>query len=273
MNRPLIKSRWQLPMLGVALLACAALTPLWAAPIPATREGGDLAASPLLDPPEPPSLLDAPRPAGSTGSEALEALRMGRWTQACRTATEVLARHVPDVEALGIFGLCAAVTRDRDAANTARTRLAEAERTPYFGPLTQGVLLLGERQPEKAQAAWRPVLQARRNDPLALYFEGEALHARRQTPKALAAFRGVLNTWPEFTPAMTAIARLNSGPKATPQDLKEALSLAERATEIEPTNRGYWRLLADLCRRTGQVGRADAIALQHLRQLTLPALR
>ncbi len=273
MTRPLIAPRRWLPGLGITLLACATLTPAWAAPTPVTREGGGLAASPLLDSSEMPSMLDPALAAGGTGSEALEALRKGRWTQACGIATQVLAQRVPDVEALGVFGLCSAVRRDRDAAKTALARLAEAESTPYFGPLTQGVLLLGERQPEKAQAAWRPVLQARPGDPLALYFEGEALHARRQAPQALAAFRGVLKAWPEFTPAMTAIARLSSGPKATPQELQEALKLAERATQIEPAHRGYWALLADLCRRTGQEGRAEAITLQYLRTPKLPAMR
>ena len=98
-------------------------------------------------------------------------------------------------------------------------------------------------------------------------------HTRQRGHNGPPAFSGALKAWPDFAPALTALARLGSGPKASPQDLHSALSLAERATQIEPSNRGYWALLADLCRRTGQVGRADAIALQYLRQPKLPALR
>lgn len=203
----------------------------------------------------------------------MQSLSQGRWASACATASSVLARQVPDVEALGVFALCAALTGDRAAAATAQARLKEAEPSPYFGPLTHGVLQLLDKQPQKAQVSWRPLLQARGDDPLVLYFEGEALHARQQPDQAVAAFQRVLKAWPDFTPALTALARLSAGPKASAQALQAALSMAERATQIEPTNRGHWRLLADLCRRTGQVGRADAIALQYLRPPSLPALR
>ena len=74
---------------------------------------------------------------------------------ACVTATRVLAHKVPDVEALGVFALCSAVTGDRRATESALTRLKEAETSPYFGPLAQGVLHLRDKQPEKAQASWR----------------------------------------------------------------------------------------------------------------------
>ncbi len=63
---------------------------------------------------------------------------------------------------------------------------------------------------------------------------------------------------------MTAAARLISKPNASRDELKVALEMTERATVIEPQNLGYWRLLANLCNRTGQQERANAIALQWL---------
>ena len=56
-------------------------------------------------------------------------------------------------------------------------------------------------------------------------------------------------------------ARITSNQQASKNDLKAALSMAERATQIEPMNLNYWRLLADLCRRNGQEARAEAITL------------
>jgi predicted Zn-dependent protease len=257
-----------------ALVAGALAHPTaWSAPVPLARDTTGAPASPLLEPPDPAGPVPSSPGTGTTGHDAMQSLSQGRWATACNTATSVLARRVPDVQALGVFALCSAVTGDRDAAAAAQARLKEAEPSPYFGPLTQGVLQLQDRQPERAQASWRPLLQARGDDPLVLYFEGEALHARKQPVQAVTAFRGTLKAWPDFTPALTALARLSSGPKASAQELQSALAMAERATQIEPSNRAYWRLLADLCRRTGQVGRADALALQHLRQPSLPALR
>lgn len=256
-------------LLAVAL---AALAPsCWAAPTPQPRPDADLFASPLLDPSGPGLVPHAGAVDGLSGRDALHLLSQGQWNGACGVATGVLARQVADVDALGIFALCSAVRGDRQAATDSAARLRQVEPAPYFGPLTQGVLLLLDKQPAQAQAAWRPVLQTRPDDPLALYFEGEALHARKQSAQAVAAFRGSLRSWPDFAPALTATARLTSGPEATPQDLQAAVALAERATLIDQANRGYWRLLADLYRRTGQDGRADAITLQYLRAPSLPS--
>ena len=271
MKTTLSSRSWLPAVLSAGAFACAAAA--WAAPTTSAPGQPAAPASPLLERADRSPTDPTPIQPGATGQDALQSLSRGHWTSACAIATRVLALKVPDVEALGVFALCSAVTGDRSAAASAQARLKEAESSPYFGPLTQGVLQLLDKQPEKAQASWRALLQARGNDPLLLYFEGEALHARKQPAQAVAAFGGSLKTWPDFAPALTALARLGSGPKASPPDLQSALSLAERATQIEPSNRGYWALLADLCRRTGQVGRADAIALQYLRQPKLPALR
>jgi tetratricopeptide (TPR) repeat protein len=259
-----------LAALFAGTLACTAA---WSTSITSTPDEPGAPASPLLESMNR-SWAVQPLPSqGATGHDAMQSLSQGRWASACATATNVLARRVADVEALGVFAVCSAITGDRDAAATAQARLKEAEPLPYFGPLTQGVLQLLDKQPEKAQASWWPLLQVRSDDPLVLYFEGEALHARQQSDQAVTAFRRVLEAWPDFAPALTAVARLSAGPKASAKALQTALSLAERATKIEPTNHGYWRLLAQLCRRTGQVGRANAIALQYLRPPSLPALR
>jgi tetratricopeptide (TPR) repeat protein len=260
-------------LLAALVAGALACTAAGSTPITLTPDEPDAPASPLLESRDRSGAVQALPGQGATGHDAMQALSQGRWASACATATHVLAHKVPDVEALGIFALCSAVSGDRNAAAAAQARLKQAEPSPYYGLLTQGVLHLQDKQPEKAQGSWRALLQARGNDPLLLYFEGEALHARKQPAQAVTAFGGALKAWPDFAPALTALARLGSGPKASPQDLHSALSLAERATQIEPSNRGYWALLADLCRRTGQVGRADAIALQYLRQPKLPALR
>jgi predicted Zn-dependent protease len=177
---------------------------------------------------------------------------------------------VPDVEALGVFGLCSAVTRDRQAADTALARLRGVENPGYFSLLTQGVLHLQDRAPEKAQAQFRAVLQTHPDDPLAWYFDGEALHARQQTGAAIQAFQATLKQWPDYTPALIAASRLMAGPKASVEDLKTAMAMAERATALEPMHAGYWHLLADLYRRTGQEARANGIELQYVR--TYPPL-
>jgi predicted Zn-dependent protease len=202
---------------------------------------------------------------GDSGRTALQALSRGRWARACGVATAVLARKAPDVEALGIFGLCSAVTQDRQAADAALARLRGLENPAYFSLLTQGVLHLQDRAPEKAQTQFRAVLQTHPDDPLALYFDGEALHARQQTGAAIQAFQATLKQWADYTPALIAASRLVAGPNASTKELSAATAMAERATALEPMNAGYWRWLSDLYRRTGQMDRANGIELQYVR--------
>lgn len=201
---------------------------------------------------------------GASGGMALNAISRGRWSNACSIATNVLARKVADVDALGVFALCAAIRNDAAAASSAIERLREAEPSAYYGLLTQGILELKAGSPERAEAAYKTVLRSRTADPLALYFSGEALHARRQDAEAIGTFRAVLKIWPDHAPALTAVARLLAAPNASKESLNEALVLTERATTIDPTNQAHWRLLAELCDRTGQQSRANAIALQWL---------
>jgi len=199
-----------------------------------------------------------------SGLKAMIAVSRGRWTNACNIATGALSRQVPDIDALGVFALCAAVRNDREAASSALTRLHEVESVPYFALLTQGILLLRDRLPDKAEAIFTAVMQSHPGDPLGLYFSGEALHARHRDTEAISTFKAVLKSWPEHTPAMMAAARLMATPKASKEALNSALALTERAMSLDPSNLDAWRLLATLCDRTGQKERANAIALQWL---------
>jgi tetratricopeptide (TPR) repeat protein len=246
---------------GLALLACVSST---AAPV-ATQREVDLDNSSLLELNAPSSNPSDLAGLGSaSGATALQAISRGRWTQACNITTSVLARNEADVEALGIFAMCGAIRNDTVAANSAIKRLGEAEPNPYYRLLAQGILQLKQAAPGEAASTFNSVLGPRPGDPLALFFSGEALHAQHKDAAAVAAFKAVLKTWPDHTPALAAAARLLVTPNASKEDLKAALAMAERATSIAPTNTAYWRLLADLCKRTGQADRANAIALQYL---------
>jgi len=201
----------------------------------------------------------------ATGVMALNAIRGGRWSLACSMATRILATQVADVDALGVFALCAALGDDRAAVSISLTRLAEVEAKPgYYGFLTKGIVALREPAPDKAEVAFKTALQARPGEPLALFFRGEALHAQHKDAEAIATFQAVSRAWPDHSPALSAAARLMAAPKASQETLNEALALSERAVRIDPSNTAYWRLLADLYRRTGQTDRANAIAVQWL---------
>jgi tetratricopeptide (TPR) repeat protein len=216
-------------------------------------------------------------PSGSTGPantplvpvDSLElnsAMRRGLWTRACGIATTLLARQEQNTDAVEVFALCRALQNDHESARTALQRLREAEPSeyPFYNSLTQGVLHLKAASSEQADLAFKSALQARPNDPLALYFRGELFHLRDKEVDAIASFKAVLAQWPDYVPALVAAARLIASPKASNEDLRSALAMAERATAIDPTNQANWRLVVDLCERTGQQDRANAIKLQWL---------
>lgn len=259
-------------VLTVTAVAAMTVAAACAAPVPQATQATESAGNALSAGnglPRPQTIDVARAPTDSSGHRALEALSNGRWHLACGVAADVLAHKVPDTDALGVFGICSALGNERQAANTAIARLRDAEgAASYYGRLTQGVLDLIDKSPEKAQTQFRAVIQMRPNDPLAHYFDGEALHARQQSVAAIAAFERALKAWPNMTPALTAVAKVLSGPKATTEELAAAAKMTERAASLEPMNTSHWRLLADLSRRMGQHGRANAIELQHLRNWT-----
>lgn len=192
-------------------------------------------------------------------------LAKGQWTSACARATHVLAKQQASVVALGIFSMCAAIRNDTKAVNTALKRLKEAESPPhYFKQLTEGILLLRGKTPDKAGAVFKNVLQQRANDPLAFYFAGEASHAQGKNADAITYFKSSLKAWPDHAPAHSALARLTASGNASKSALQSAIASTEQATKIDPANRGYWKQLADLCERAGETGRANAIRLQWL---------
>jgi predicted Zn-dependent protease len=160
--------------------------------------------------------------------------------------------------------MCVALRNDQTATATTLKRLREAEPAPYYSSLTVGIQQLRNGAPDRAESTFSEVVQARQGDPLALYFTGEAQHQLKRNNQAIASFKAVLKRWPEYTPALGAAARLLASPDATAQDLKEAVSMTERATAIEPMNRDYWMQLAELYERTGQRDRAAAVKLQWL---------
>jgi tetratricopeptide (TPR) repeat protein len=209
-----------------------------------------------------PSAID---PAALANNPLMQSLIRGQWSSACAIATDILARKQADLDALGVFAMCAALRNDTRAAGTALLRLKEAEAAPYYyALLTEGILQLKNNSPENAFAAFRKVIRQRSADSLASYFSGEALHAQHRDAEAITAFKSSLEIWPDHAPALAAVARLISAGDVPRETLKSAVTMAERAAKIDPGNPAYWQQLSDLCERSGEHGRANAIKLQWL---------
>lgn len=197
-------------------------------------------------------------------------LQRGSWRKACSIAADALARGEQNVDALGVFGMCAALRNDQAAASPALQRLRETEAPPhYYAAMTEGILQLRGGAAEKANATFAAVLKSRPADPLALYFSGEAQHQLKRDAQAIASFKAVLKRWPDHAPALASAAKLLAAPKAPPQELKEAVAMTEHATAIEPMNLDYWKQMADLYERAGQHDRAAAVKLQWLNPPTV----
>lgn len=223
-------------------------------------------------PPSPPPALSAGTPSGEPSfgagesiavSQLSQAVAHGRWRSACALATRLLAQKVADIDALGTFALCAAVRDDKGTVEKALRRLVEAEAAPrYYEQLVRGVVLLNGGAPDKASAVLATALRTYPGDPLVLYFSGEASRARGKVAEAITSFESVLAVWPEYAPALSAIAHLSTPADVSSASLQTAITLAERAASIEPGNLAYWQQLANLCERAGEHGRASAIKLQ-----------
>jgi tetratricopeptide (TPR) repeat protein len=216
--------------------------------------------------PTTPSLPAQGQDPGANVSVMLGAeLQRGSWRKACSIAADALARGEQNVDALGVFGMCAALRNDQAAASPALQRLRETEVPPhYYAAMTEGILQLRGGAADKANATFAAILKSRPADPLALYFSAEAQHQLKRDAQAIASFKAVLKRWPDNAPALASAARLLAAPKAPPQDLKEAVAMTERATAIEPMNLDYWKQMAELYERVGQHDRAAAVKLQWL---------
>lgn len=231
----------------------------------------------------PPASAPAPDPAASAvpqvteadlaaNIQLIQAVARGQWMAACNQATAIMAGQRPDLDALGVFAICAALRNDGEATRSARDALNQREAPPnYYARLVEGILLLKGKAPQKAEAAFVAIREQRATDPLAWYFTGEARHAQGKEAEAITAFKASLEAWPEHAPALAAVARLSTKGSASKEALATAISMTEQATRIEPDNRGYWKQLADLCERAGETGRASAIRLQWLTPRALPA--
>ena len=253
-----------LALLASIQLAAAATS--WAAVIPQTAPPSVL----------PPASAPSPDAAANTGPQVTEAdlaaniqliqaVARGQWMAACDQATTIMSRQRPDLDALGVFAICAALRNDGEATQSARDALNQREAPPnYYSRLVAGILHLKNKAPQKAEKEFATIREQRASDPLVMYFVGEAHHAQGKDAEAIAAFKSSLDTWPDHAPALAAVARLSANKTASPDVLKASISMTEQAARIEPDNRGYWKQLADLCERAGETGRASAIRLQWL---------
>lgn len=217
------------------------------------------------------------------------ALAQGNWAAVCAMATDVLALRQPDLDALGLFTMCAALGNDRAVLDPALALLRDVEPLPQvYTDFAEGIRQLMDEEPGPALDTFSRIRERERDRPaasifagmqpgtasssvrgkdavaLANYFRGEALFALGREQEAAGSFTASLDDWPEHAPALAAIARLTAGVDAPPEALTRAITMTEQATRIEPTNLGYWRQLADLCERNGETGRASAIRLQWL---------
>lgn len=253
------RAAWHLTGVVLAYVVLLLLPGAQASPMQDPRGAGNAPSQSTLEIP-----LDADASTVELTSTLAAELKRGSWRRACAIATAALGRGEQNIDALGVFGMCVALRNDQTATATTLKRLREAEPAPYYSSLTLGIQQLRGGAPERAESTFGQVVQERQGDPLALYFTGEAQHQLKRNTQAIASFKAVLKRWPEYTPALGAAARLLASPEATAQDLKEAVSLTERATAIEPMNRDYWVQLAELYERTGQRDRAAAVKLQWL---------
>jgi cytochrome c-type biogenesis protein CcmH/NrfG len=252
----------------VFLLALGALAAVPARATILTPETGDpLADTFQFQPgiPAPDLSLLVPAPPSAATQALARAVERGLWSRACAIATDTLARRESDIEALTVFAICSAVTNDSEASGKALQRLQDAEGTSGDRvSLVQGIVRLRAGAAVEAVMLFDDILQKHPDDPLTLYFLGTALRAENRTADAIMAFRRLLQRWPDHSPALVAIAGLTAGPDAKAEDLQAAIALTEHATRIEPMNRAYWRLLAELYDRSGQHARASAVTLQWL---------
>lgn len=210
--------------------------------------------------------------ANNTSQRISRAIQRGWWTRACSIATDALAGQESNIDALGVFSVCQSLVANQDGSARALSRLREVEPPPgYYAMLTQGVAHLRNGSIDMAEVEFTRVLGMRSADPLAAYFLGEALHARHKDTDAIVSFKRVLKIWPDYAPALSAVAQLTAAKSASRQDMNVAIAMSEHAALVEPMNLKYWKQTADLCDRAGQHDRAKAIRLQWLTRLSPPA--
>jgi tetratricopeptide (TPR) repeat protein len=233
-------------------------------------------AAPLTGPPAPGAPADAVSSIGSPGSEdqlllaepgvetlqAVTALYKGQWNRALETAARAVRLGVRDSDALGTFALAGAVLGDEIVVDTALPQLDDLEAAPRFGVLVRAVQGLQAGHGARALEELAPLLERSPQDPLAIYFRGQAEQQVGQSGQALASFRKVSEIAPDFAPALAATAGLLPG-----SQIDEAVRLMERAAKIHPENTAYRKRLADLYAAAGRQAEADRLYVELLADL------
>jgi len=223
----------------------------------------------------PPANLPVPVPPVTSPSQeeidvrslsAQGVLRKGLWNRAMAESAAILAGGSPDLQAVGVLAVAAAVLGDERAVNTALPKLQESGGDKYYATLTQGILDLKGKATDKADKAFAAILNAHPNDPLALYFHGEVLNLRGKRQEALTTFKAVIQQTPDFAPALASAADL----LAREEQTGEAITLLERAIAIDPENTPYRRRLVILYAKAGQHERAQQLYAE-LQKAAAPA--
>lgn len=106
-----------------------------------------------------------------------------------------------------------------------------------------------------AEAIYRRMLQAVPNDPEIVYSLSAILIAQEKLGEAESMLQAALEAHPEYTPNNAQLARvyMQSGQQ------EKAVPLLEREHAKYPKDAAVTRMLADVCNRTGDAPRADAL--------------
>ena len=196
--------------------------------------------------------------------QAHEALANGHWLEAYKLATQVLAQRIPDADALGVLAVSSAMLGDQHVREAAIRKLLEVEAKPgYYYPLAQGITDLAGKKTQAALQQFNGILAQMPNDHLALYLHGQANEQLRKPADALRDYQAALKNHPDFSPALATAGQLLSAAGAH----KEAVTLMERAVEVEPTNQAYRKALAQIYERAGQKDKARQVTADLIKNL------
>jgi tetratricopeptide (TPR) repeat protein len=196
--------------------------------------------------------------------QATEALARGHWLEAYKLSAQVMAQHIPDLDALGALAVSAAMLGDGNMREAAVKKLLEVEAEPrYYAALAQGIADLAAKKTQAAEQQFNAILARIPNDHLALFLRGQAKEQLRKPAEALRDYQAALNSHPDFSPALADAAQLLSAAGAH----KEAVMLMERAVEVEPANQAYRYALAHIYERAGLKDKARQASADVLKNM------
>jgi tetratricopeptide (TPR) repeat protein len=208
------------------------------------------------------SVEDPPEAKGDLDVEtrrAADALEKGQWNRALESATRAVRLGAQNGDTLGTIALAGTVLGDRKWVDAALARLNDPASETRLGTLVGAVQDLKAGNDSAALQALASLLERSPQDPLALYFRGEAEHQAGWPAQALETFRRVKEVAPEFAPALAAAARLLAG-----SDIDEAVRLMELAAAIHPENLAYRRRLAEFYATAGRQAEANRLYVEIL---------